>query len=118
MHLVHTFMKLANVIKRTLSAVALIAVFAGAAFSARAEVKLNALFSNGMVLQRGVKVPVWGTAHDGEKVTVKFQDQTVTTTAEHGRWIVYLKSLQAGGPFTLSVMGDNTVSIGNVLVGE
>jgi len=62
------------------------------------------------VLQRGVSVPVWGTANDGEKVTVKFQGQTVVTTAKDGRWLVRLKRLKAGGPFTLSITGDNTSS--------
>ena len=69
----------------------------------RAEVKPNSLFSDGMVLQRGVSVPIWGTAKDGEKVTVKFQGQTVVTTARDGRWMVRLKRLKAGGPFTLSI---------------
>ena len=92
---------------------------AAAASIARAEVKLNSLFSDGAVLQRGVPVPVWGTAADGEKVTVKFLDQEVSTTAKDGRWMVRLKPLKAGGPATLSVAGkDNTVSITNVLVGE
>jgi len=84
----------------------------------RAEVKPNSLFSDGMVLQRGVSVPIWGTAKDGEKVTVKFQGQTVVTTARDGRWMVRLKRLKAGGPFTLSIAGDNSITINNVLVGE
>jgi sialate O-acetylesterase len=83
-----------------------------------AEVKMEGLFSDGLVLQQGVPVPVWGTAKDGEKVTVKFQDQTVTATAEHGRWSVRLKALKAGGPFTLTIAGDNTITLHNVLVGE
>src|ERR1044071_1815104 len=81
---------------------------------ARADVKPNALFSDGAVLQRGVVLPVWGTARDGEKVTVKFQDQSVFATAKDGRWSVRLKPLKAGGPFTLTIVGDNTITITNV----
>src|SRR5437588_1399644 len=86
--------------------------------SARAEVKPNSLFSDGAVLQQGKAVPVWGMAKDGEKVTVKILDQTVTTTAKDGRWMVRLKPLKAGGPLTMTISGDNTITINNVLVGE
>ena len=50
----------------------------------------------GAVLQQGMVVPVWGTAKDGEKVTVKFQDQEISTIAKDGRWLVKLKPLKAG----------------------
>lgn len=86
--------------------------------SARGEVKLNGLFTDGAVLQQGIAVPVWGTARAGEKVTVVFQDQEVSTVAQEGRWSVRLKSPKAGGPFTLTVRGDNSITLTNVLVGE
>lgn len=85
---------------------------------ARAEVKPNSLFSDGVVLQQGIAVPIWGTAKDGEKITVKMQNQTATTTAKNGRWMVKLKPLKAGGPFTLTISGDNELAIKDVLVGE
>jgi len=83
-----------------------------------AEVKPNSLFSDHMVLQRNVAVPVWGTAADGEKVTVSFNGQTVSTTAANGRWMIKLEKLKAGGPYTMTVAGTNTISINDVLVGE
>ena len=83
-----------------------------------AEVKPNPLFSDGAVLQRGQKVPVWGTARDGEKVTVEFQGQKTSATAADGKWMVQLDSLTAGGPFTMTITGDNTVKVNNLLVGE
>ena len=73
------------VINRTFLAIAIASWVAGAPAAARAEVKPNSLFSDGAVLQQGVAVPVWGTAKDGEKVAVKFQEQTVTATAKDGR---------------------------------
>lgn len=96
----------------------LFAATALATATARAEVKPNALFSDGAVLQQGVAVPVWGTARDGEKVTVKIQDQEVSTVAKDGRWRVRLKPLKAGGPLTLTISGENTITLKNVLVGE
>jgi sialate O-acetylesterase len=85
---------------------------------ALADVKPHVLFTDGAVLQRGVPVPVWGTAEDGEAVTVKFQDQAVTTTAKDGKWMVKLAELKAGGPFTLTIEGKNKVEVADVLVGD
>jgi len=83
--------------------------------SLSATVKPHALFTEGMVLQREIAVPIWGTADNGEKVTVEFNGQTVSTTAADGKWIVRLKPLKAGGPFTLKI---NDLQLNNVLVGE
>ena len=106
------------VFNRAFVAISIAAVLAGLSPVARAEVKPNSLFSDGAVLQRGVAAPVWGTGKDGEKVTVKIQDQTVSTTVKDGRWLVRLKPLQAGGPFTMTITGDNTITVSNLLVGE
>jgi sialate O-acetylesterase len=85
---------------------------------ASAEVKLHGLFSSHMVLQQGMEIPVWGTAADGEKVTVLIDDQKVETTAGEGKFRVKLKALKAGGPFKLTVQGTNTITLDDVLVGE
>ena len=84
----------------------------------RAEIKPNGLFSEGAVLQQGIRVPVWGSARDGEPVTVKFQGQEVRTIAKDGGWKIELEPLKAGGPFTLTLVGDNTISFSDVWVGE
>ena len=84
-----------------------------------ADVKPHVLFADGAVLQRGMPVPVWGTADDGEKVTVKFQGQEVSTTAKDGKWSVKLAELKASGePSTLTIEGKNRVDVVDVLVGE
>jgi len=81
-------------------------------------VKPVALFSDNAVLQQGVPTPVWGTASNGERVTVEFQGQKVSTTARNGKWFVKLAPLKPGGPLTMIVSGHNTVEIKNVCVGE
>ncbi|HUM07128.1 MAG TPA: sialate O-acetylesterase [Terriglobales bacterium] len=101
---------------RTISS--LLLILASSLFSA-AEVKPNSLFADGAVLQSGMDVPVWGTAHDGEQVTVAFAGQRVTATATHGRWMVRLKAMQpSAAPQTMTITGDNRIEIANVLVGE
>jgi sialate O-acetylesterase len=96
----------------------ILAIAALAIATAQAEVKPNPLFSDGAVLQRGQKIPVWGTARDGEKVTVEIQGQKASTTAAGGKWSVRLDALKEGEPLTMKITGDNTVTINNLLVGE
>jgi sialate O-acetylesterase len=98
-----------------LSALAIVTVISSSLY---AEVKPNPLFTHGAVLQRGQPVPVWGTARDGEKVTVEIDSQKVSTTAADGKWSVNLGSLKEGGPLTMKITGENSVTITNLLVGE
>src|SRR5262245_53583807 len=74
-----------------------------------AEVKPHALISEGMVLQQGVPAPIWGTAAEGEKVSVSFQGQEVSTTTSGGKWLLRLQNLKAGGPFPMTIAGANTI---------
>src|SRR5215510_12717271 len=97
---------------------ALLTVTAIAATAVYADIKLPAIISDGMVLQQGINAPLWGWADEGESVTVEFQGQKVGATAKDGKWMVRLKSLKAGGPFTLTVSGKNKIELKNVLVGE
>ena len=82
------------------------------------DVTPNPLFSQGAVLQRGRPVPVWGTADDGEKITVTFQDQVVETITQSGKWRVQLAELMVGGPYTMTIEGKNKLEIIDLLVGE
>ena len=85
----------------------------------RAEVKLPGLLSDGMVIQQGMKVNIWGTAAPGEQVSVSLKDQQVSAVADgEGQWKVKLGPLNAGGPFTLTIAGKNTIALHDVMVGE
>jgi sialate O-acetylesterase len=91
----------------------------GLAPCARADVKLPALFSDHMVLQRDTAAPVWGWAEPGEEVTVSVGGQAKTAKADAaGQWSIRLDALKAGGPLTLTVKGKNTLTVSDVLVGE
>ncbi len=98
---------------------ALALLLASPAVAAYADVKPAALFSDHAVLQSGMAVPVWGMADPGEKVVITLNGTKGTATAgANGKWIVRLAKLKAGGPFTMTVAGKNTVTISDVLVGE
>jgi len=86
---------------------------------ARAEVRLAKIFGPGMVLQQRKPVPIWGWADPGENVTVKIAAQTASAKADaSGSWKVTLAPLPAGGPLELSVKGQNSLTVPDVLVGE
>ena len=69
-----------------------------------ARIRLPQIFQNGMVLQRGMPIPVWGWADPQENVVVTLNKKTCTTTADaNGHWRVDLPAMKAGGPYTLEV---------------
>ena len=81
--------------------------------------ELNPLFQDNAVLQCDARVPVWGTARDGEKITVTFAGQNISTVATNGVWKIWLRPMKPSAtPQTLTVAGDTTSAITNVLVGE
>ena len=100
-----------------LMAAAVLLVAAG--MPAVAEVKLPGIFAPHMVLQRDLAIPVWGWANPGEKVSVSLAGQTEQATADpQGKWSVELAPIADPGPYTLTVKGDNTIEIPDVLAGE
>jgi len=87
--------------------------------SAIAEVKLPAVLSSGMVVQRGAPVHVWGQAAAGEAVSARFRGAGRTSRADElGRWSVHLPAGDAGGPFELEIQGSNRILLGDVWVGD
>lgn len=90
-----------------------------AATLAFAEVTLPSLVSDNMVLQRGVPLTIWGKAAPGENVKVSFVNQKATATTDtQGTWSVKLRPLAAGGPYDMTISGNNTITLKNVLIGE
>jgi len=84
-----------------------------------ADVKLPAIVSDHMVLQRGIPVKIWGWAEAGESVTVQFAGQTVTgMTQPDGKWGVWLSPLNASASGEMTVAGKNTLKVRDVLAGE
>ncbi|MGK0390483.1 MAG: sialate O-acetylesterase [Maribacter sp.] len=83
-----------------------------------AEVTLNTIFADHMVLQRNHEIHIYGTADIGESIEVKFAGQTKSMTTTEINWSVYLSSIEAGGPYTLEVNGDNDIELNDILVGD
>ena len=87
--------------------------------SLTAQVKLPPFFSSNMVLQQGIEIPVWGWASPGEKVSVNFNQATVSTKADKaGRWSLKLPAMKYGGPYQMTVKGKDSHTFENVMIGE
>lgn len=86
---------------------------------ALADPKPANLFSDHMVLQSGMSVPIWGTAEPAEKITVTLNGQSKSVvTSPDGKWIIRLANLAPGGAFEMSIAGNSVLKIKDVLVGE
>ncbi len=80
---------------------------------------ISPMFTSNMVLQRGMKDPVWGWAAPGTAVTVSINGQDTSTTAgSDGKWQVKVGPLPVGGPYTMTVTGPQTIKFDNILVGD
>ncbi|WP_082505049.1 sialate O-acetylesterase [Chryseobacterium sp. Leaf405] len=81
-----------------------------------AKVKLPALVSDGMVLQRNQKLNIWGKANANEKVEVKFLNKNYKTSADQkGNWKIVLPEQKAGGPYTMTI---NELTLKDIMIGE
>ncbi|HEV8543538.1 MAG TPA: sialate O-acetylesterase, partial [Verrucomicrobiae bacterium] len=83
-----------------------------------ADVRVPHVFSDNMVLQRDQPIAVWGSAGEGEEITVRLNNSEAKTEARNGKWKVNLPKQKAGGPHELIVRGKNELRFQNVLVGE
>ena len=86
---------------------------------AKANVSLPRFISNGMVLQRNISIPIWGWAEPSEKIVVTFKGKTYTTVADaNKKWKINLDPTVAGGPFDITIKGNNALVVSDVLVGD
>lgn len=91
------------------------------ALPAHADVRLPAVLSDGMVLQREAEVSIWGWAAPREevRVTASFHDGALATRADDsGRWELALPTGEAGGPHEVVVAGSNELVLSDVWLGE
>jgi len=96
----------------------LLLVNAGAAL---ADVKLPAVISDNMVLQRNKKLSIWGWAEPGEEVMVSVswhRMRWAVTAGDNGKWVFKMNSPKMGGPYEMTFSGKNTITLKNIMVGE
>jgi sialate O-acetylesterase len=104
-----------------LKAVVVIAVvFMGA--SAHADIRLPSILSSNMVLQQQSRLKLWGWGEPYEKITVttSWDNKTYPETKPNGNasWRLNITTPAAGGPYTITIKGRNTIVLSNILIGE
>ena len=101
------------------------AIFVLVACSAIAEarpLKLHAIFTSHMVVQRDKPIKIWGWADAGDKVSVTFGDKKAEAIAkgDAGRWEVTFPARQASAkPLALvAATSDEKVALEDILIGD
>ena len=85
----------------------------------RAEIELAPVFSDNMVLQREVTIPIRGMADEEKQVVVSFNNKEYTGQVINGRWQIDLPAMASGGSFHITVTGaSNTLTLSNVTFGD
>lgn len=111
--------------------ITLLSVIVLLALSAHAQLRLPALVGDGMVLQRGTTVNIWGWAAAGKTISVtpSWSGATATATADAtGRWKVAVPTTATATatataatpatPWEIHITGDGEVTLKDVLLGE
>jgi sialate O-acetylesterase len=86
-----------------------------------ANVRLPAIIGSHMVLQQNSKVTIWGWSDPAEKIRLKASWDTTTYSATAtwgGKWNIELQTPKGGGPYTISINGNNGIVLEDVMVGE
>ena len=87
-----------------------------------AEVKVPAIFANGMVLQQQSKVSIWGWAKSNAhvKVTCSWNKKTYSAASDaKGRWSIKVETPVAGfKTYTIRISDGKAIAIKDVLIGE
>ncbi len=80
---------------------------------------LPSLIGDHMVLQQGREIHIWGSADPDENIKVTLAANASSVKADAvGRWSVQLPPMPAGGPFTLTIQGNKTITLKDVMIGE
>lgn len=82
--------------------------------------KLAAVFTDNMVLQRNQPISVYGTANGGDTIEVTFKQQKKNVIADkYGKWKITFPSLTKGGPYEMTVQSKETnIILKNILIGD
>lgn len=85
-----------------------------------AQLLIAKIFSNDMVLQRNVEIPVWGWGNVGEPLAVSFNEALYKTVVENdSTWRINLPAMETGGPFEMKIISERKIlNLENILIGD
>jgi sialate O-acetylesterase len=97
-------------------------LFSGlSSFSLLGNVRLPAVIGSHMVLQQKTQTIIWGWCDVGEKIKLKASWDTATYTytgTPSAKWEIKLNTPNAGGPYQITIEGNNKIVLDDVLIGE
>ena len=99
----------------------LLTLFLGGVLSVHAQVKLQPLFTDNMVLQQKSITPIWGSSKPEKKVELitSWDGRKYTVKADaKGKFVIELQTPSAGGPYTLTFNDGKKKTLKNVMIGE
>lgn len=83
------------------------------------NVTLPKLVGDSMILQRNVPAKIWGWALPGEAVHIQFISKDFNTiTGKNGHWEITLPAMQAGGPYSMNIIGSNRIVLKDIFIGD
>jgi sialate O-acetylesterase len=102
---------------------ALLPVFIILFHQASAQISLPRVFGDSMILQRGIKIPVWGHSTAGALIVAKLGNVQATTKAnQQGKWQIKFPAFKAGGPYVLEIAESrkpaSKIRLKGILIGD
>jgi len=80
---------------------------------------LSPIFGDNMVLQRGKPATIWGWSEPGDRILVEIGEAKGSGVAgPDRRWQVAIQPPPPGGPYTVKIVGRQTLELHNVMVGD
>ncbi|HET9571042.1 MAG TPA: sialate O-acetylesterase [Bacteroidales bacterium] len=93
------------------------------AMLASAQISVPKVFGDSMVMQRGLRIPVWGKGVPGTSIVAQLGNAVVKTKADKdGKWMVHFPKLKAGGPYSLTIVEvgkpKTKIEFNEILIGD
>ena len=111
--------KFNDIIKSTIKLILFSFLFVA---TVQAKVKVGSVLGDNMVLQRDTEVQIWGTAQPGERLSITTgwnNVKKIFKANENGKWLVKVKTTEAGGPYKITIgASKEKIIIKNILLGE
>ena len=98
----------------------LLVIILGSCSNKPSKLTVAPIFNHKMVLQQQQKLPIFGTAISGTKITVQLNDDIKETISDNlGNWKLLLPKQQLGKPTSLIIKTkDTTIVYNDILIGE